>query len=152
MVTPWNGYTRHACKPARKGERGPRDTDHSTTPETMTDSKERIQTHNLATERVTRDGDTFKLGSHSPLETSGSLPALVYDAEEQTIWSKGGRKYNVDLTTHEDLPFDMPSQIRIVDSHGMDAEWSFGGHTPDASQRERLQLKRAKALIDYAIS
>jgi hypothetical protein len=119
----------------------------------MTATEGRIQTHNLATEIVTRDGDTYKLGSHSPLETDGSLPALVYDAEEQTIWSQGGKKYDIEVTTFEEDPYDLPPQIGIVDSHGMSTRWRFGGpDEADAHQRERLQVIRARALIQYAIS
>jgi len=119
----------------------------------MTATEERIQTHDLATETVTRDGYTYKLDSHSPLETSGSLPALVYDMGEQTIWSQGGQKLDVEIATFEDDLCGLPSQIRIVDSHGMDAKWRFGGpDEADAHQRERLQVIRARALIQHTIS
>jgi len=119
----------------------------------MTKTKEKldkIQTHNLATERVYRDGDTYTLKAHSPLETDRHVPALVYDAKEKTIWSKGGRKLDVEVDSFEH--WGETHTTISIDYRGRHA-WRFGVLSDaDAHQRSQIQEKRARALISYAIS
>jgi hypothetical protein len=108
----------------------------------------KINTWDLATERVERDGTTYKLDSASPIETSRHVPALIYDADEQTIRSEGGRKHDVTVRTYEDEQYDMPANATI--DHRGRYPWTFGAGA-DAHQRARIQRSRALALIRHAV-
>lgn len=101
----------------------------------------KINTWGVAAEQVERSGDKYILPRAVPIETCGSVPTLVYDAEEETIWSVGGRKYDVDADP----------RLPVIEHDRWGYPWSFGEGT-DAHERARIQRRRAYALIEYALS
>jgi hypothetical protein len=119
---------------------------------------ESIFNPDLTYEPVFKDGNQYRLGSYSRSGASGTLSGLVYDAGEQTLWSKGGGRYDVEITRYEDCPYPMPPSVQVVNERGETAEWPLQGDGAEGDgagggqMSAVIQKLRAKALVRHAIS
>lgn len=108
----------------------------------MTTTKTRIHTTEMALENVSRDGDTWRLGS---ADINGhTLPALTYDASEETILSRGGQKFTVWSDQFE----HWGETHTTIDIEG---EWGFGS-SAKGHEKMMIQMNRARALIHHALN
>jgi hypothetical protein len=96
---------------------------------------EQIHTTEGALERVTTRNGNLHLGS---AQINGhSLPPILYNPGDETVFSQGGKK--VDLSTYRNADL-FRGEV-----------WKFGPlGTAAAHEKSQLQTKRARALIRHA--
>lgn len=115
----------------------------------MSQTAEQIQTYDLALEHVHTDGNRYVL----PAATINghTLPRVIYDAEAETVRSQGGESLSVKITRFGDLPVDVDPNIVIGEGRG--GYWGFGKPgSAEGHEKASIQIKRARALIEHAIS
>jgi len=103
---------------------------HTTTP-----MSEKIHTTEGAVERMTTRNGNYHLGS---AQINGlSLPPILYNPEDETVCSQGGKKVDLSLYRNIDL--------------FTDEVWKFGPvGTAEAQEKSQLQTRRARALVQNA--